>query len=71
MLVIEMLCNGKTDSELLEAIVAALTDNDTDLIKKLRDSNVKGYSDRNSANVEVVAAIVKAVQTRKTTLEST
>jgi hypothetical protein len=69
MVTIEMLCKGKTDTELLNALVAALTDNDEDLIAKLRDSNIKGYGARNTANVEVIAAIVKAVSSRNVVVE--
>lgn len=59
---IKLLVNGKTDSELLETLVACLTDNAEDLIKKLEDA--KNYNQITSANLKVLAAIVRTVAAR-------
>jgi hypothetical protein len=69
MLAIETLVSGKTDSELLQALVNCIIDNDRDLISALRDST--DYNDRTKANVEVLAAIVYCVNSRNTSELST
>lgn len=60
---VSLLIVGKTDSELLAALVAALSDNASDLIDKL----LKGtnYDQRASTNVRITAAIVEAVRRRE------
>ena len=70
MLAIETLVSGKTDSELLQALVNCIIDNDRNLISALRDST--DYNDRTKANIEVLAAIVYCVNNRnKTSAEVT
>lgn len=59
---VQMLVDGKNDSELLNTVVVCLTDNDEDLIAKLRDAT--GYDNRQRANVEVLVSIVDAVKRR-------
>jgi hypothetical protein len=60
---VSLLVQGKTDTELLETIVACLIDNEEDLIKKLED--VKNYNQAASANLKVLAAIVRHVDARR------
>lgn len=68
MMAIQALTNGKTDTELLNAMVFALIDNDKDLIQILRNSFARNLStdiDRKTgANVEVLAAIVECIRNR-------
>lgn len=56
---IDLLVHGKTDSELLSAIVAALADNDQNLIDKMLAATT--YDHRTATNVRIVAAIVETV----------
>ncbi len=60
---INILVSGKTDTELLEAVVSCITDNEHDMIAALRNNT--NYSDKTKANVEVIAAIVSYIQNRK------
>jgi len=59
---IDILVSGKTDSELLNALVSCITDNDNDLLSALRANT--NYNDKTNANIEVLAAIVNCVQDR-------
>lgn len=59
---IQLLVQGKTDTELLEAIVKCLTDNEDDLIAKLHQQT--NYSQDTVANLKVLAAIVHNVAER-------
>lgn len=59
---IDLLCKGKTDTELLATLVAALVDNEDDLVAKLRQQT--GYAKTTVANIEVLAAIVEVVKPR-------
>ena len=59
---VEMLTEGKTDTELLETLVTCLTDNDSDIIEKLIDA--ANYNNRIQANIEVLFAVCTAVQKR-------
>lgn len=62
---INILVSGKTDTELLRALVACITDNDNDMIDAMRKSN---YSEKTKANVEVLAAIVDFVNHKNMTV---
>jgi len=59
---ISLLVANKTDSELLAAIVSALSDAKYGLIDKLIDK--ANYDSRSITNVHIVAAIVAAVRMR-------
>lgn len=60
---ISILVQNKTDSELLDAIVAALTVDDGILIDKLMAAT--NYDQLSATNVQIVGAIVAVVQERR------
>lgn len=60
---VQKLTQGKTDSELLEAITLALLDNDEDIIRKMHH-NADKYDQRAIANLHVVSSIANAVRDR-------
>ena len=66
---VQMLTDGKNDTELLEAMVMCLTDNDNDLVKKLVDA--ANYQTRDRANIEVLFAICAVVRDRGSIKEPT
>jgi hypothetical protein len=65
MMAIDLLVAGKTDTELLNTLVAALTDHSNALIQDLRNVvNAKSYDQSSRANIEVLASIVNTVRGR-------
>lgn len=69
---INILVSGKTDTELLNALIQCIMDNDNDLLSAIRKTANETYNDKTRANVEVMAAIIyyrytnyKSVDTEK------
>lgn len=58
---VAMLVDGKTDTELLEALALALTTDDDSLLNKLRDGK---YGAAAISNVEVAGTIVHIILAR-------
>jgi hypothetical protein len=60
----DMLVSGKSDTELLEIMVVAMTDGDNELLHQMKTSSGGYLTDGGKANIAVVEAIVKAVESR-------
>ena len=59
---VEILVQEKSDTDLLKAICAALSDNDADLIAKLMSAT--NYDQRAATNIQIVNSIVSLVNGR-------